>query len=342
MPIKLIIKKDSASFLDPNDSFAEKKQELEYRIDPLTGDMGLVKDLRFTAPPKPDLTGIIAKSRSVCPFCPDQAEKKTPKFIPAFLRQGRIKVGEATLFPNLNPYNPYSAVAVVCRQHHVGLTEFTTPMLADAFLAGREYLKTVSAYDSKAVYCGIMWNYFPPANSSQIHPHMQPFAARFAMRYHQKLLVSSKRYLQNRHVNYWEELIQQETKQQKRYIGKIGRTVWLASFVPRSYQMDVRVVFRKKNTVMSLSDKDLRDFSEGLTRLFRYMDDQNYYSFNLFLYSGLTGDDSFWTQARIIQRGPLPFVIEISDAGNAALLGDTYLAIRSPEYVAEGLRRYFS
>ena len=341
MSIEFKIKKITARFLDPTDGFAEKKRELEYRIDPLTGDVGLVRELRFPFLPKPDLTPLIEKSRGNCPFCPGKVGDTTPKFITDFHKEGRITVGEATVFPNLNPYTQHSAVTVVCRQHHVGLSEFTTPILTDAFLACREYLQTLSAYDPAAKYCGVMWNYFPPANSSQVHPHMQPFAAPFAMAYHKRLLDRSKRYLQKRGSNYWQELVRDEKKNGTRYIGETGRTFWLASFVPRSYLMDVRAVFQRKNTIVSLSGKDIQDFSEGLTRVFTYMDQQNYYSFNLFLYSGLKGDDSFWTQARIIQRGPLPF-LEISDVGNATLLGDTRMAIRSPEQVSEGLRPYFS
>lgn len=341
MSMKFKTKKIIARFLDPTNGFAEKKQELEYRTDPLTGDMGLVRDLRFTIPYRPDLNPIIEKSRHNCPFCPGKVEETTPKFIPEFLEEGRIKVGEATVFPNLNPYIQYSAVTVICKEHHVGLSEFTVPMLRDAFLACREYLKTVHTRDPRARYSGVMWNYFPPANSSQIHPHLQPFAGPFAMPYHKKLLDGSKRYLKRKGANYWEALIGEEQELGKRHIGEIGQTTWLASFVPRSFQMDVRAVFRQKNTILSLSESDLKDLAEGLTRVFTYMDGQNYYSFNLFLYSGLGEDNSFWTQVRIIQRGPLPFV-EISDGANATLLGDTRMAIRSPEYICEGLRPYFS
>lgn len=340
MSIEFTIKKVAARFLDPTEGFAEKERELEYRTDPLTGEMGMVRDRRFAGPPRPDLTPLIEKSRQKCPFCPGTVEETTPRFIPAFREEGRIKVGKATVFPNLYPYTQYGAVTVICREHHVGLSEFTAPMIADAFLASREYLRTLNSYDPKAKYCGVMWNYFPPANSSQVHPHLQPFADSFPFSYHKKLLAGSKRYLREKGATYWGELIREEKKRGERYIGEIGRTVWMASFVPRSFQMDVRAVLQRRQTIMSLSDSDLEDLAEGLTRVFAYMDQQQYYSFNLFLYSGLQGDDSFWTQARIIQRGPLPF-IDISDGANATLLGDTFMSIRSPEYVAEGLRHHF-
>lgn len=341
MSIDFTIKKVTARFLDPTDGFADKERGIEYRIDPLTGEMGMVRDLRYSNPPPPDLTSLIEKSRERCPFCPGAVEETTPRFIPAFREEGYIQVGEARVFPNLYPYNRYGAVTVISREHYVGLSAFTVPMLTDAFLASREYLKTVSAYDPESKYCGIMWNCFPPANASQIHPHQQPFAGPFPLSYHKKLLASSKRYLRKEGTPFWEKLIREEKKRKERYIGEIGETAWMTSFVPRSFQMDVRVVFRRKPTIMSLADSDLRDLAEGLTRLFSYMNDQQYYSFNLFLYSGLEGDDSFRAQARIIQRGPIPY-IDISDGANATLLGDTFMSIRSPEYVAEGVRPYFS
>ena len=104
--------------------------------------------------------------------------------------------------------------------------------------------------------------------------------------------------------------------------------------------MDVRAVFRSKESILRLTSKDFQDFANGLVKVFRYLDDQNYYSFNMFIYSGIVGEKSFWAQARIIQRGTLT-PLEISDAGNATLLGDTRTTIRTPEFVCEGLKAFF-
>ncbi|MBW2084851.1 MAG: hypothetical protein JRI54_02350 [Deltaproteobacteria bacterium] len=342
MAVKFRKIRTTSRFLDPRNDYAEKEVPLEYRVDPLTKDMGLVRDIRFKNPFKTDLSPIVAKSlERGCPFCSEKIKSVTPKFTPAFSADERIAVGEATVFPNAAPYMRYSAVTVVSSEHFVGLPDFSPQMLSDALLASQSYLKKVHQYDPRAKYCGIMWNYLPPANSSMVHPHLQAFASRFPMVYQKELLEASKRYYRRNGSVFWADLILEEKRLQERFIGVLGRTAWLASFVPRSFQMDVRAIFQEHESILSLSHKDLEDLAAGLVRVFKYMDDQNYYSFNMFIYSGLIGEKSFWTQARLIQRGPLP-PMDISDAGNATLLGDTRTSIRSPEFVCEGLRSYFS
>jgi UDPglucose--hexose-1-phosphate uridylyltransferase len=341
VPIKFRKIQTISKFLDARKDYEEKTLSLEHRIDPLTKDMGLVRDLRFKNPLKTDLSPIIAKSlERGCPFCTETINTVTPKFIPELCPDGRITVGEATVFPNAAPYMQYSAVTVICSSHFVGLSEFSPPILSDALRACQDYLRMVHTYDPRAKYCGIMWNYLPPANSSQVHPHLQVFAGRFPMVYHKKLLDASKRYHRRNGTIFWSELIEEEKRLQERYIGTVGSTVWLASFVPRSFQLDVRAIFQNNESILSLSSQDFQDLARGLVNVFKYMDDQNHYSFNMFIYSGISGEKSFWTHARVIQRGPLP-PMDISDAGNATLLGDTRMSIRSPEFICEELRPFF-
>lgn len=332
----------SSKLLDPASNFAEKTFPIEYRIDPLTKDMGLVAEFRWRQPNKPDLSELIAKSMERgCPFCPENIDKVTPKFIPDLYSEGRIKVGEATAFPNAMPYMPYSAITIIGSKHFVGLSDFTQQMLTDALIASQIYLRKVNEYDSKVKYYYIMWNYMPPANSSQVHPHLQVFAGYLPLIYHQVLLDTSKQYYSENGTVFWFDFIAEEKKLQERYIATIGNAVWLTSFVPRCFQLDVQAIFQGKESILLLSPQDMKDFAEGLTRVFKYMDDQNFYSLNMCLYSGVIGEESFWTQARVIQRGLLP-PMNISDVGSATLLGDTRFSTRCPETVCQELRPYFS
>lgn len=332
----------NAKFLDPTDGYREKSVPLEYRYDPLTGDMGLVHDIRTKIPFKTDLASIVEKSVEIgCPFCKDKILTTTPKFVPELCPEGRITVGEAIVFPNLFPYMEYSAVTAICSEHFVGFPDFTSPMLQDALTASQLYLKSVHKSDPEASYCGIMCNYMPPANSSLVHPHFQVFASRFPMAHHKELLEASKAYFAENGSVFWSDLIATEEKLGERHIGTIGNTVWMASFVPRSFHMDVRAIFRNRESILSLSSQELGDFAEGMVRIFRYLHDQNHYSYNMFIYSGSSGEESFWTHARIIQRGPLMHPMDISDASNATMLGDTRMSMRSPEFACEGLRAIF-
>jgi galactose-1-phosphate uridylyltransferase len=330
-----------SSFLDPMNNFAEEILPIEFRYDSLTMDMGILVKFRARQADKPDISQLVAKSLEMgCPFCPGAIEKATPRFIPPISPEGRIKVGEATVFPNAAPYVPYSAVTVVSPEHFVGLTDFTPKMLRDALTASQSYLKKIHQHDPGAKYWCIIWNYMPPAQSSQVHSHLQVLASYSPLAYHHKLLRASQKYRNENGVNYWSDFIAEEKRLDERYIATLNNTVWLTSFVPRSGFFDVAAIFQSKEAVTSLCLNDLDAFSQGLTRVFKYLDDENFYSFNLCLYSSIPQEDAFWTLARIVPRsvmGPLG----ISDVGNFTLLNDTSLITESPESVCQKLKPYF-
>lgn len=331
-----------SKLLNPADNFEEKVFSIEFRTDPLSKDTGIVAEFRLRRSEKADLSHLVAKSLEMpCPFCPEAVDKTTPKFPPDFCPEGRIKFGEALVFPNALPLMPYSAVAVLTSKHFVGLAEFSEGMLADAFLASQTYFKIIEGYDPKAKYCYVMWNCMPPANSSQIHSHLQLIAGYFPLAYHENLLGASQKYHNENGTNYWSDLIAEEKRLQERYIATVGNTVWLTSFVPRAPQLDILAVFQGEGSFLSLPREDIESFCHGLTKIFKYMDDQDFYSFNLCLYSGVIGEDSFWTQARIIQRGTL-LSMGISDIGNMPLLLDTQTCLRYPENICKELKGYFT
>jgi len=70
------------------------------------------------------------------------------------------------------------------------------------------------------------------------------------------------------------------------------------------------------------------------------MNEQNFYSFNLCLYSGILGEDYLWTQVRLIQRAYYP-PLDISDCGSLRLLLDTLTVLLRPETVCQELKSYF-
>jgi galactose-1-phosphate uridylyltransferase len=330
-----------ARLLNPADDFKEKVFSMEFRTDPLTKDTGTVAEFRLRKSEKADLPQLVAKSLEMpCPFCPEAVDKATPKFLPDFCPEGRIQFGEALVFPNALPLMPYSAVAVLTSKHFVGLAEFTVGMLADAFLASQAYFKIILGDDPEAKYYYVMWNCMPPANSSQIHPHLQLIAGYFPLAYHENLVEASRKYHNENGRNYWADFVAEEKRLRQRYIAAVGNTDWLTSFVPRAPQLDIMAVFTAGRPFLSLPREDIESFCQGLTKIFKYMEDQDFYSFNLCLYSGVPGEDSFWTQARIIQRGTL-LSMGISDIGNMQLLLDTRPCFRYPESVCRELKGYF-
>jgi len=327
--------------LNPASNFEEKSTPVEFRYDPLTGDMGSVWEYRPVKLAKPDLADLVAKSLEIgCPFCPENVEKVTPKFTPDFLPEGRIKVGKAIAFPNVQPYVVHSGLAIFSSQHFFALSDFTEDTIADGLLVSQAYLKTVIEHEPEARYCVINWNYMPPSGGSQIHPHLQLLVERFPLAYHKKLMEGSKSYYMQNGTNYWSDLIAEEKRLNERYIATIGDTVWLTSFVPKSGFLDVTAIFQENESLLTLSAKDIKDFCSGLTKVFNYMDDQDYYSFNLCLYSGIIGENHFWTQARLVQRYYVP-PLNVSDINPFQILLEVMPIYKRPESVCQEIKNNF-
>ena len=329
-------------FLVPSKDFAEEIYEFEVRADPLTGKMSYVYQIQYgTMSRERDLSSMIQKSLDRgCPFCPQAIDQATPKFVSELFPQGRLQLGEARVFPNTIPYAPYSALCVPSGQHFIGLLDFTEEILTNALMAGQTYLRRVQECDANAKYSYIGWNYMPFSGGSQLPPHLHVQAAHFPTPQQKELLAASQQYYVTNGTNFWSDLITEEQHLGERYIGNIGDICWLTSFAPRGRVFDVLAIFRYGHSLLDISEQELRHFSLGLERVFKYMNDQNFYSFNLTINSGITGDDSFWTQARIIPR--LVFSeLDVSDCTYLQLLQDVHFVARCPEDTCQEIRQYF-
>ena len=94
------------------------------------------------------MTPLAANTRAGCPFCPEQVNRVTPRFAPEFLQDfdaagssaidGRLQRGEATLFPNLFPYDDISAIAVMSQAHTLP-SPLPTAVVADAVKLARDF-----------------------------------------------------------------------------------------------------------------------------------------------------------------------------------------------------------
>jgi len=330
-----------SKFLDPLANFNEKVCSFEVRADPLIKETSHIHEVRFIPPQRKDLSSVIQKSLDGgCPFCPQAIDSATPKFIPELISQGRIRVGEACVFPNVMPYSPYSALSVLSKQHFIALSDFTQELLANALIASQIYLERVQEYDAEAKYFYIGWNYMPTSGGSQPHPHLQVEGTYFPAPYQNKLMEASQQYYITNGTNFWADLMTKERQLGERYIGSTGSICWLTSFAPRGKLWEILAIFSNKDSFLSISQQELRDFSAGLERVFKYMNGQNFYSFNLSINSGIAGDNYFWTQARIIPR--LTFLeLDVSDYSHYRLLQDIHLVHRYPEDVCRELKKYF-
>ena len=335
LPSRLMVRDNSGNH-------GESIIPIEFRFDPLTGQTCRIVQYSTERIIKPDLAVLEKRSKELtCPFCPPLVEQITPRFPPDLIQEGIIRKGKAIAFPNNGPYDVYGVVVVISDKHFIALKGFDAETIYNALTVAQSYLKSVEKYDDRAIYHFIAWNYMPPSGGSLVHPHLQSNAGYYPTDYQKQLLEAAERYYQEKGTNYWSDLLKEEKQNGQRYIGKIGNTEWLTSFVPKGRLSDVMAVFPGKTSITELTVRELRDFTSGLLKVFSYIDELNLVSFNLSTYSGFD-KDRFWAHARITPRGMLLYSpIETSDQFYYQIMQDENICIIPPETAAERLRKLF-
>lgn len=328
--------------LDPREGYAEKTIDSEIRIDPLTGFSGRIAHFSTGPRPKVDLEALERASLvHGCPFCPDLLTQVTPKFPPDIEPMGRFYRGEATVFPNLSPYDAHSAVAVVSRAHLVSSSAFTAQQWEDALAVSIDYFRAVHHAEQHIGYGLIGANYMPMAGASLLHPHMQIYATERPGNWLQGQITASENYYQSYRRIYWDDLLNTEKANQVRYLGATGSVEWMVPFVPMSFIGDVEAIFPGRFTILELTTQDLRGFADGLVRILHYMADTNIYSFNLGFYPGQSADDRTWVHARVSFRGTINPALNTPDVSVIRQLYDEPFTTIYPEDMAQQIRPYF-
>jgi UDPglucose--hexose-1-phosphate uridylyltransferase len=331
----------STKILDPKSGYEEKTLSLETRWDPLTQRTSRVLDLPLKKLDALDMEELLKRCGDVfCPFCPDVLEQVTPRFADDFIKGGRLCFGEVCVLPNRLPFDRYCAVVVLTRQHYVPLADFTEEQLFNGFSMACKFLRRLLKKDPSVRFFSINWNYLPMSGGSIIHPHLQIIGGELPTHYQGEMIEAGGAYRHQCNRIFWDDLLAQEADLGERYIGAVGTTAWLTSFAPLGFA-DVMAVVRGRSSLIDLHDQDLRDFSQGLLKVFRYFHDFNHYSFNLGLYSGdYHGDDSFWVNARMVTRRLLP-PVGASDVSYFEKLHGESIGYKKPERLCEEIKPYF-
>lgn len=272
-----------------------------------------------------------------CSFCPGNIETATPKFPPDISKNGRIKRGEATVFPNLFPFAKYHAMAVLTEKHCISLDKFTKVQIGDAITASIDYFGRIDALGAK--YFSLNWNHLPPSGASIIHPHIQLVGDEMPTHATNRYIEASKRYYEEYNENYWLRLIKDEERLGERFIGRTGKAAWISSFAPLGNN-EVSMIFEGISSIMELTRKDISDISEGIGRILRGYSSMYKESFNFSIYSGLKGMKDFCLNAKIITRSN-PQKYYTSDAGFMEALQRERIVETLPESLALGLRKFF-
>ena len=327
---------------NPNEKVAEKSIPSEIRIDPLTGRSSRICHFMKLQWDKPDFEQMIAGTEKHCPFCKEAVLKVTPCFPEALIPGGRLVSGEMVLFPNIAPYDSLGAVATLGHRHYIPMTAIGKDHITRALHFVMDFFRRVDASGHpESVYHIVNWNYMPPAGSSLIHPHLQVFSTSFAPNLMRMELAASKSYAHIHGSNYWDDLAGVESIKGDRFLGQIGRTAWMTAYAPMGVAGDILAVVKDVSATLHLTDTDLEDLSDGLTRAMAAYDKIGIYSFNMNFFTGAADDDHTRFHLLFSPRTFFNQTLGTPDVGALRNLFNETLCMAYPEEIARMLRPEF-
>jgi galactose-1-phosphate uridylyltransferase len=266
----------TAELLDPREGFERSKSQLEIRWDPLTGQScRLLPEGSLPPPELQDLAALAERTRPTCPFCAERVESATPRFPPEVWPEGRIRRGEALLFPNLVPYSKWSSVSVYSpRRHVLRLDELTPSLLADNLAAQVSFARAVLRHDPSSQWVSVNANQLPPSGSSIFHPHLQGSAS--------PVPTTVQRLLADLGPAALREYLRLERQDGERLIASIGRVEWVAAFAPVG-PAEIRAFVADAASPEDLDEAAVAELAHGLSQALRLYEALGFQSFNLAL-----------------------------------------------------------
>ncbi len=336
------------TILNPSRDFAEDVHTVAVRKDPLLGDTSVYNpflrdkaNLFFSECDPEVVAELIEESGKSCFLCGEGVMKNTPMYPHGLVAGGRIRSGEAVLFPNLFSIAQYHAVVSLGKAHFLKLAEFTPEVLADGLAATQEFLNAVYDDDPEVRFAVTCCNYLFPAGASLVHPHMQILATPMAYSYQERLVDACRNYYREKGSVYHVDLFAEEKIKGERYIGGRGKWHWLTAFSPTGNN-EVIAIHQEENDFGCLTREDILDLGYGISRVLAFYESLGHLSFNFALFSvrKSTGEKSLRCLLKIINRQNLYPNYRNDDYFLQKLL-QSELIITLPEKLAEQLREFF-
>jgi len=330
-----------SKFRSPRKNFGIDEQEIEFRKDPLTGrwcriNINRVKRFRNI---KKDgfLKEMIKESKVNCPFCEENIDRTTSKFI----ETDRLKLGDSIIFPNLFPYSKNHGVVVLSvKKHYLHLNEISSKLLFDSLKNSINFFKFIYSKDKKSKYPSINFNFMPPAAASIFHPHFQVILDDKPTYFTNLLIKKSLVYYKRYGSNFWFDLIKAERKNKERFIGKNGDFYWIADFSPIKNNQVSGIISKKISCIVDLKDRNVKDLANGLSKIFKKLWIKGVRSLNMVIFSGPINIDIsnyFVVNLKIISRPALTHRYN-SDIGFMELLHQESVVETLPEDVTKTLK----
>ena len=334
-------REERAELLDQREGYGRKSIPFEARKDPLTGRVCRVLPFRRKLMESVIPREVLESSRKGCPFCPEQIDSLTPRFIPEIAPEGRLRRGRAVSFPNAFPYARHNWVVVLSDDHFCHLHQFSVEILRDAFLVAQLGIQRVGKMDPEAIFSSINWNYLPQSGGGLFHPHLQVVVQRVPTTFQEEALEGLRCYQQREDSFFWEDLLSEEIKRGERYLGSFGDVHFFVSFSPGGILGEVTALFVDRSELDEVTEEDWSHFSEGLRKIFHYLNEGQTFSFNLGLFSGTFPEVRSWVYARLCPRMLIP-PWNTSDINYFEKLHGEIICVISPEEMAAGLKPFFA
>lgn len=319
---------------------------VEYRFDPLTRHQTRINPARAkrilqSASGTVDRKEWVQQGIEKCPFCPERIGEATPCFPSDFCEEGRIQAGETYIFPNLNPFSQYHAVATLTPRHFLEIDQFDQTLLSSNLKLSRDYFLAVNQHDQQARYPIYLWNYLPPSAGSIIHPHVQLMIEQSPIPEQETILEKSEQYFEDKGKNFWDDLIATEKKVNERYIGEVNNIHLLASYAPRGFR-EVTVIMSGLSSFVELDSSRIEGLAHCISIVLKGYKSMGVGSFNLVSFSSGVAEklSSFSLHFKIISR-PYPRGIYTNDSGPFERLYDVWVIDTLPERVAQTLKILF-
>ncbi|MEW6375124.1 MAG: hypothetical protein AB1502_04955 [Thermodesulfobacteriota bacterium] len=310
----------------------------EVRIDPLTKRRSRIITWGLPSKDKFDFFQMAEESKE-CFFCPENVFSKTPQFLEEIVPEGRICIGRAMGFPNLNPVGTYGSVVVLCPEHFLNLNQFTPENYEEGLSVSIEIIRRTMAYDPNTRYWQISQNFLLPGGSTILHPHFQVIGDPIPTNEMEWLLDASSSYYQSNGTLYWNDLVRIEQGLEKRFITSMGTVHWFVSFAPIGFN-EVCGTVEGHGSVVSLGKEEIVSLAKGIVSTLKYYDDKNLNSFNFSIYS-ISGESSHQLLIRIISRTPIqPYYL--NDWTSFEVLQSELTSNITPEELCREIRPYFT
>ena len=99
-------------------------------------------------------------------------------------------------------------------------------------------------------------------------------------------LAAAEAYFRANGRTYWDDLVEAERTEGRRFLGRRGRISWLANFAPFGVAGDVVAVVDDCRAMLDLTEADVDGIARGLAAAMAAYDRMGIYSFNVCFFPG--------------------------------------------------------